>query len=161
MANELILMDIETALETENNLQPGSYEVRFYLINPLTPKQVDEVKTSLIASGNDIKKVYQGKENNMNFLGVKFVKHAPQPGIGQWQIIIPLVAVAGLIGIGIFKIQEITNAVVEVALIVGGIAILFTLVNKKAIENASAPFGHALGQAAGKAGTKAIAAGLF
>jgi hypothetical protein len=127
--------DVNSAVMAEEALSPGQYDIRFYLERPLTAPELNNLKQSL----GGVADVYQGQENGRWYLSARITRHPISGGAkAQWQLIIPLVIpllTIGLIGIGIFKLSDITNNIGKILLIGGGIAIVLVALLRKPIEH--------------------------
>ncbi len=128
--------DINQAVEEEKNLPPGTYDIRFYLNAPLTSEDIKAISQHLIENGVDVKKVYQNISQEI-YLGVQYQRHEAT-GISFLPLaVIPLIGfvlVAALVGLGIFKIGDITSAIGKLLLIALGGTALVALALRKPIE---------------------------
>jgi len=134
--------DIEDAINIERYLEPGKYEIRFHLDNALSNQDITFIEQSLIDSGIEINKVYQGQQNSLPYLGVNYTKSVPDnTKTGFLPVaIIPLIAMFGILGIAgvsIFKIGDISSSIVKILLVGGGILVVSLALMKKPIENIS------------------------
>ena len=121
-------VDIDTAIAEEQSAPPGLYEVRLYRPEPISEETKQDIFDSLYYQGVDIKGVYQKKTKGLWYVGIRYRKHAPTESIAfAWALLIPLIPtilVASLIGIGLFKIEEITRAIIPILLAVGGFTVI-------------------------------------
>lgn len=105
----------------EQSLPPGDYVVTFTLAEP-SDYTVEQIRDVLVRSGIQLYSVtLKG-----NVLQVKYHK-AEIVYVSQWQLIIPLIVpliTVGAVVFGILKINDITNAIIPLVLVVGGMAIL-------------------------------------
>lgn len=126
--------DIQSAISAEKSLPAGNYEVRFYLSEPLKRQDISDAKEYLISQGVNSPKVYQGRSGDVWYLAVQYSRQAPGEGITALPVaIIPLIAmgmIVAIIGVGIFKLEEIG----KVLLIGGGILIVSLALLRKPIE---------------------------
>jgi hypothetical protein len=123
---------IEKAAEIERSLPPGKYEIRLYLIKELSQERLDELQ-QIISSNADLLAPIEETVEIPSVVSIKFRKHAPSPAIAQWSAIIPLLPaflIAVLIGIGIFRIEEIVRALIPLVLLTGGLFVAVALVQK-------------------------------
>lgn len=109
--------DIGEAEAKEQSLDPGTYEVRLNLLSPVSKETLNEVHAHLLNSGVDVRGfVHQGIKG-LYQVRIKFKKHAMSEGIAQSALLIPLIPailIISLVGIGIFKIAEITKAITPI-----------------------------------------------
>jgi hypothetical protein len=120
--NELLLTtDANEAVLFEQSLPPGDYLLKLQLAEPLR-MTVDELRDYLTQMGIELYSVVlKGNE-----LQIKYHK-SEVLGVGQWQMLIPLIVplvITGAVVFGIFKLGDITNALVPLILIAGGVTIL-------------------------------------
>lgn len=127
-------VDINSAIADEQSLPSGDYEVRFYILEPLTRQDVADARYYLRNQGVDVHRIYQGKEKGISYLGVKYTRHAAGDGISFLPIaIIPLIGfgmIAALIGIGLFKLEDLG----KVMLIGGGLVIVTIALIRRPVE---------------------------
>lgn len=137
-------VDVETAIAEEQALGPGLYEIRFYLADPVTHNDELMVRDYLTEQGVDVKRVYQGKSNGLWYLAVRYRKPAVSRRVRALPLaIIPLIAfgfVSALIGVGIFKIKDITENIGKIMLIGGGTAIVLVALLRKPAERVAAGY---------------------
>lgn len=140
-------IDVSTAAQMEQQLQPGGYEIRFYVTEPLDQSELMNIRDNLIDSGAKVKSVGQKKSDGLYYVSVKYVRPASPPGtIAALPIaIIPLIAFLGigtLVGIGIFKIEEISQNIAKILLITfGGTIIIAALARKPAMQYVEKRYG--------------------
>lgn len=138
--------NIEEAAEEEKNLLPGSYEVRFYITEPVSSDDMKAMTEHLSENGVTGARISQIKTDGLWAVSVKYNK----PDIADTDTIsflpvavIPLIAfgfVAVLVGIGIFKIQDVANNIGKILLITFGGMTLFALALRKPIEQVSTAY---------------------
>lgn len=132
--------NIESAAEAEASLAPGVYQIRFYLDEPASLEDVAEIRESLEIKGVEVSEVARGIEEGIPYLAVTYNRQIPTgTGVALLPMtvipLIGLVIIAGLIGIGIFKWEEVTTGLMKVLLVGGGICIvLFALARKPAMQ---------------------------
>jgi len=135
-------LDIDQAVEAETSAPPGLIEVRFYTTEALSREDAQNIFDHLLANGVDVKKVYIKSKPGLPFLGVIYNKPAPEANIAFALplAVIPLIAfgmIAALIGIGVWKIEDITNNMVKILLVVFGGTILLAAIARKPLEAAA------------------------
>ena len=134
-------VDINSAIAQEQALPPGNYEIRFYTTDPVSSQDIADTKTYLKSEGVDVRQVYQKKSNGLYYLGVKYVKHQPTENIAFLPLaVIPLIAfgfVSVLVGVGIFKLDTITNNIGKILLITFGGTIVLAALLRKPLEQAT------------------------
>lgn len=120
---------IEEAKLIEEAAPPGPLEVRLSIISPLTQEELNGLHTQLEESGIDLIGCVQQRIKGLWQISIKYRKPAPATNIAQAGLLlitmIPTALVAILVGIGIFKIEEISKALVPLLLIIGatGVAV--------------------------------------
>jgi len=134
-------VDVKQAAADEAALPPGLYEIRFYLDSPVTPGDVKDTRDYLVSQGVDVKQVRQSKSNGLWYLAVKYRKHAPTESVAFLPMaVIPLIGFAFvglLIGIGVFKIEELANNIGKLMLIgLSGAIVIVALMRKPLAEAA-------------------------
>jgi len=123
--------DVTQASVFEQSLLQGDYSILISLAGPLEVSP-DDIKDYLINGGIQVYSVTL----TGNVLQVNYHKPAWDEGIGQWQLIIPLLVplvVVGAVVFGIFKIEDITKALVPLILVLGGVIVLVLAVGKEPI----------------------------
>lgn len=135
--------DLNSASANEQSLPPGPYEARFYISQPVTPQDIADTRAYLKNEGVDVRKVYQQKTNGLYYIAVQYVKHPASGSISFLPVaLIPLIGfalVAGLVGVGIFKLDTITNNIGKILLItLGGTIVIAALLRKPAEAAATA-----------------------
>ena len=136
-------VDVESAIAAEMAAPSGLVEVRFYTASAPPPEQAQEVFDKLWANGIDVRKVSINQRTGLPYLSV--IYNRPQMPVSNRVAvlplaIIPLVAfgmIAALVGIGIFKISDITSNIAKLMLIAFGGTILLAAVLKKPLEAAA------------------------
>ncbi len=124
-------MNLNEAIAREQALEPGSYRIQFDMTEPANISAVRDVlkQNGITAS------VKQYQAGGLWHLAINYRKPAAEAGISALPLaIIPLIGftmIIGLVGIGIFKIQAITDSLTKLALVVGGLAIVFVVLKKK------------------------------
>jgi hypothetical protein len=136
-----LLMDtvnIDEAVKEEAALPSGSYEVRFYLSEPVTPADIQQIRDHLNANGVVVDRISQGKEKGLWYIAIDYTKPEPGKAIGFLPgAIIPLIAfgfISVLVGIGIFKIESVSNNIGKLLLIIVGGGIVLVALSRKSIE---------------------------
>ena len=122
--------DISQALAKEQGLAPGVYEVRLNLVSPITQEQLNELHDGLLAQGVQVLGRIEQRVKGLHQVSIKFRKPAPTGSISVAPALVallPTFIVALLIGIGIFKIADITR----LALILGGFTVLILFMVRK------------------------------
>jgi hypothetical protein len=131
--------DIAEAERFEQNLGPGNYFVGIDLAAPLTIS-VEEIRDQLLASGIDLRDIKLVD----NQLQLFYHKPSPEEGVGfAWAALIPLVVplvITGAVVFGIFKLQDITKALVPLVLVVGGVIVLILAVGREPVTEAIRKF---------------------
>jgi len=129
--------DIKQAIRTENSLPPGLYEARLSIISPLTQEELNDFHDYLLDNGVDVKGCIQQRLKGLYQLRVQYRKPAPTEGIAWAQAliaIIPLAIIATMVGIGIFKLESISKALMPILLVGGGIMVVSLALMRKPIE---------------------------
>jgi len=131
--------NIEEAIAKERSLKPGAYDIRFYLTEPVGDNDLQSIANHLSANGVDVIDVSQLKTDGLWAVSVKYRKPAETEAIGFALplAVIPLIAfgfIAVLIGIGIFRIEQIMNNIGKILLITFGGLIVFAVAMRKPIE---------------------------
>lgn len=136
--------DVGQATEEERSLGPGAYDVRFYLTEPVGNGDLQTIADHLAANGVDVIGVSQAKSGGLWAVSVKYHKPAQSEAIGALPLaIIPLIAfgfIVVLVGIGIFKIENIANNIGKILLITFGGLTLFAIAARKPLETAAAAY---------------------
>ena len=131
---------IERAIAAEENASPGLYEIRFYLTEPISQGDIASMRESLLGHGVNLKGIRQRKSGGLWYVGVKYVKEPVPEGIAFLPVaIIPLIAfgfISVLVGIGIFKIEDISKLII----LGGGFAVILVALLRKPIESAAAGY---------------------
>jgi hypothetical protein len=134
-------VDISTALKEEQALSPGQYEIRFYISEPVSSRDIADARAYLKSEGVDVRNIYQQKSNGLYFLGVQYVKHPVSDSIAFLPLaVIPLIGfalTAVLVGVGIFKLDSIANNIGKILLITLGGTIALAALLRKPIEKVS------------------------
>lgn len=137
-------LDVKEAISEEEALAPGLYEIRFYLTEPVAAQDIRDTKEYLISSGVDVRNVFQNKSDGLWYLGIKY-RRKPNPENIAFALpvaVIPLVAFAfitALIGIGIFRLEDIVNNIGKLLLLgLGGTIVIVALLRKPMGEAAVA-----------------------
>ena len=137
-------LNVEQAIEEERQLKPGVYDIRFYTTEPVGEGDLVSIVEHLSANGVDVVKVNQYKSSGLWVISVKYRKPAVSEAISALPIaVIPLIAfgfIAALIGIGIFRIEDITNNIGKILLITFGGLTLLAIAMRKPIEQVSAAY---------------------
>lgn len=132
---------VQEAMAEEQSLPPGSYEIRFYSPNPVAQDVLYNIADTVVDNGVDVKEVYQDKSKGLWYVGVRYLKHPASESIGALPVaVIPLIAfgfISTLIGIGIFKVQDIARSIGMLALIIFGGSIVLAAVLRKPLERAA------------------------
>lgn len=136
--------NVEQAVEAERSLKPGAYDIRFYLTEQVGDDDLLSIVEHLSANGIDVVSVSQTKSGGLWVISVKYRKPAESDAIGFLPFaVIPLIAfgfVAVLVGVGIFRIEQIMNNIGKILLIsLGGLTIL-ALALRKPIETAATAY---------------------
>ncbi len=130
-------LNVSEAIEYEKALPVGSYEIRFYLTEPISDRDKQSIKAHLAQNGIP-SQISQKKSNGLWYVAVQYRKPEPSAAIGFLPLaVIPLIAfgfVAVLVGIGIFKMQDITNNIGKILLIVFGGTIVLAALMRKSVE---------------------------
>lgn len=129
---------VNEAIAEESALPPGIYEVRFYSPNPVSRDVQHDIFDHLYNSGVDVRGVYQMKSDGLWYVGVVYQKPAPSEAVAALPVaVIPLIAfgfIAALIGVGIFRVENIAKALGQLALILLGGTIVLVALLRKPIE---------------------------
>lgn len=130
--------DVGEAIEKEKTLEPGMYDIRFYLTEQVGKSDLVSIVEHLSSNGIDVVKVSQSKSSGLWVISVQYRKPAESEAIGFLPLaVIPLIAfgfIAVLIGIGIFRIEQIMNNIGKILLITFGGLTVFALAMRKPIE---------------------------
>ena len=119
-------VDVGQAAQIESSLPPGTYEARLSLTSPLSQEELDMVHQQLLDAGVDIQGFVQQRVRGLWQLSIKYRIHPVTQTISQAALLIPMiptVVIAVLVGIALFKIQELTILLVVAGavVIVGGL----------------------------------------
>jgi len=118
--------DIKEAMAIEAEQPPGIYEIRLSIITPLTQGELDDFHQLLLDHGVDIRGCLQQRLRGLYQIRIKYAKHPPTESIAWVQAVlalIPLAIIGTLVGIGIFKIGDLSKALMPILLVGGGLAI--------------------------------------
>ena len=119
---------IEEAVKAEPSLPSGLIEARFYTTAPLGREKLQDTFDTLYSNGVDVREVSEAKSNGLWYVAVRYHRPAASSAISALPVaIIPLIAfgmIALLVGVGIFKIEDIVNNVGKLVLLVGGVMIV-------------------------------------
>jgi len=135
--------DIQAAIAEEQTLPPGLYEVRLSLISPISQQQLDDLHAHFLECGIDIQGCLQQRVKGLYEIRIKYKKHAPSGAIAQWQLLIPVIPVfliATLVGIGIFRIEEVGKAILPILLAVGGFVVITVAMIRKPLAEAGVKY---------------------
>ena len=140
MANFVDTLDIEKAIAEENSLPPGSYEIRFYTTEP-HQDNLQDIFDHLYSNGIEVISVEQRKTKGLWYISVKYIRPEVSNAIAFLPIaVIPLIAfgmVAVLVGIGIFKFEDLTGNIGKLLLIIFGGTIVIAALVRKPLEAAA------------------------
>jgi hypothetical protein len=132
---------LNEAANIEASLPPGNHEIRVYTTQRQDAATMAELRGVLAENGARVSSIGQGREGNLYYVSVKYNKPAPSATISALPLaIIPLiglVAILGMVGVGIFKISDITDNLAKLLLIGGGITIMVVALLRKPIEQAT------------------------
>jgi hypothetical protein len=132
--------DTAEAAAFEQSLPPGLYEIRLNLASPISQDDLNELHEYFLNSGVDVKGLMHFGPKGLWQVRVKYEKHPPSEHVAQWQLIIPLIpviVVAVLVGIGIFKLEYIANAIMPILIVAGVVTIVGLALTRKALEQAA------------------------
>lgn len=136
--------NIEEAIQQESALEPGVYDIRFYLTEPVSKEDIGAIRDHLHVNGVDAINVTQMKSGAEWAVSVKYRKPEISESISFLPVaIVPLIAfgfVASLVGIGIFKMEDIANNIGKILLIGFGGATLLALAMRKPIESVASAY---------------------
>ncbi len=136
--------NIEEAIQRESALEPGVYDIRFYLTEPVSREDIRSIRDYLNVNGVDTIGVTQIKSGADWAVSVKYRRPEPGESISFLPVaIIPLIGlgfVASLVGIGIFKMEDIANNIGKILLIGFGGATLLALAMRKPIESVASAY---------------------
>ncbi len=143
------LNTIEEAAKFELALPPGIYEYRLTVMKILSVEELNNLQADLTSKGYQLVSPISATERLPSEISIKYVKTEHFEGIGQWQIaligIIPTAIIAALIGIGVFKIEDLTKNLMPIILIsLGAIVAIAALLRKPAEKVAVAYLGSPL-----------------
>jgi hypothetical protein len=134
-------VSLNEASRIEESLPPGKHEIRVYTTQLQEAATIQELRAVLSENGARVNSVSQGREGDLCYLSVKFTKTAPSDSISALPVaIIPLiglVAILGMVGLGIFQLDSITDNITKLLLILGGITIVTVALLRKPIEHAT------------------------
>jgi hypothetical protein len=126
--------NVEEAIEAEQSLPPGIYEVRIYTSEQPSVRDIEVIESRLASEGIDVRHVYIGG----GFIAVQYARHEVASGISfAWLAILPLIIPAltiGVISLGIFKIGDISENLGKLVLITGGVLIILVALLRKPAE---------------------------
>lgn len=129
--------DINEAVAFEQSMAPGAYEIRLNLTSPITQEMLDGLHDHLLQSGVDVLGNIAHGPKGLWQVRIKYNKHPPSEHVAQWQLVIPLIVpaiVAIMIGIGIFKIEAIANAIMPLLVVTGIVTIVGLALLRKPLE---------------------------
>jgi len=136
--------NIQQAAAAEAAAPPGRYEVVLTDINPFTQADLEAIREYFVQNGVDVRAVrYQLR--GLHQLRIQYVKHAPAEGIAQGALLIPLIPMmllATIVGIAIFRIEAVTTSVAKVVLIAGGIALALALILRQPAKEVAIAYGR-------------------
>jgi hypothetical protein len=135
---------VEEAAKAEQEAAPGLIEIRFYTASPLDKEDAQRIFDHLWDNGVDVRKVYVSEQKGLPYVGVVYMKSPPTQSISFLPLaVIPLIAfgmVAALIGIGVFKIESITQNLGKIMLIGFGGTIILAALLRKPIERVATKY---------------------
>jgi len=129
--------DIQLATEQERALPPGLYEVRLHIIAPISQQELNDLHDYFLDHGVDVKGCLQQRLKGLYQVRIQYEKHPPTEGIAWVQAllaIIPLAIIGSLVGIGIFKVEDLSKAIMPILLVSGGIVIAALALIRKPVE---------------------------
>ena len=141
--------NIEQAIAAEKAAPAGLLEIRFWSPNPVGSERLQDIFDTLYNAGISVKSVYDQKSDGLWYVSVRYFKPAISQPIGIEPVkmfgalplaVIPLIAfsmIVALIGIGVYKIEEITNNIAKLLLIVFGATVVVAALMRKPIETAA------------------------
>lgn len=122
MQSLLETYDVNEATAFEQSLPPGDYCIRLTIAEPLSRADVRAIKDYLAQNGAVLLGVkLQGSDLYVSY-------RRPDVGVGfAWVALIPLLTALIIpltVVFGIFKIEDISKALIPLILVVGGVVIL-------------------------------------
>jgi len=129
MKEILYTTNVSEAAAVEQSLGPGVYDIRLELTEKASPEDLVSIVEHLSANGIDVVSVNQWEDSGVWVVSIKYRKAEPSEVIGFLPLaVIPLIAfgfVAVLVGVGIYKIEDISNNIGKLLLItLGGVAVI-------------------------------------
>lgn len=135
------MTDIQTAIAEEQAASPGLIEIRLYTPEPISKEVMQNIFDHLYYNGIDVRGVYQRKTKGLWYVGVRYRKPAPSEAIAALPLaIIPLIAfgfIMTLVGIGIFRLGDITKNLMPIILAGGGLILLTAVALRRPAEEAA------------------------
>lgn len=129
--------DIQLAIEKEQALPPGLYEVRLHIITPLSQQELNDLHDYFLDHGVDVKGCLQQRLKGLYQVVIQYEKHPPTEGIA-WAAaliaILPVILITSLIGIGLFKIESLSKAIMPILLVCGGFVVVALALARKPLE---------------------------
>ncbi len=133
--------DIQQASQVEASLPPGTYDIRFYASQPQGQAGIQNIYDHLAAQGVQVHSVTEKQSGGYYITDVVYTKPAPSEAISALPVaIIPLIGlglILALVGVGIFRLEDITNNLAKLLLILLGGTIVIVALLRKPIENAT------------------------
>jgi len=135
-------LDVDKAIAEENQLPAGIYQIRFYTTQPVSQENLQDIFDHLYAHRVDVQAVGQKKTKGLWYVSVDYSR----PEVSSETIsalpvaIIPLIAfgmIMALVGIGIFKMEDLTGSIGKLLLIVFGGTIVIAAITRKPLEAAA------------------------
>lgn len=140
---------LEEAAAAEEAAPSGLLDIRFYTTEIPTREDAQRVFDLLWENGVDVKSVSTKQGTGLPYLSVVYNKPAVSEAVSALPLaIIPLIGlglILSLVGIGIFKIEDITNNVAKILLILLGGTIVIVALSRKPLEAAATRYIQAKG----------------
>ena len=135
--------DIQDAIAYEQNLSPGIYDVRLTLTSPLSQEELNDLHEHFLSSGVDVSTITQRRKGNNYQIAIRYSKY-PSDAIASPLValipVIPVAIIALTVTIGIFRIEEISRALLPILLATGGFIVITVAMIRKPLAEAGARY---------------------
>ena len=133
--------DVVVAEAIEREAPPGLVGVRFHTLEPIIEDNLQDMEDYLYQNGVDVRAVHQRKKGGLYYVEIVYNKPVPSEAIAALPIaIIPLIAfgfIIALVGFGIWHMEDITNNIGKLLLIIFGGTIVIVALARKPLEAAA------------------------
>ena len=136
--------DIQDAIAYEQNLSPGVYEVRLTMTSPLSQEELNGLHDHFLSSGIMVSTITQIRKGNKYQVAIRYTKHPPSGAIASPLVtlipVIPVALITLTVIIGIFRVEQISRALVPILLATGGFIIITVAMIRKPLAQAGARY---------------------